>query len=89
MTDSKRWEADRSYDKHMDLLSKAPKNQGCIRKPAIPFTADQRPPDMLHMKKGIISKLINQVVDWTLLHHREEALIGEMKKHKIPFVYIF
>ena len=43
------------------------------------------PPDILHMKKGIISKLMNQVVDWVILQGKEEALLGQMKEHKIPF----
>ena len=67
-------------------MSKNGQHKGCICAPAFPFGADQCPPDMLHMKKGIISKLVNQVVDWTILQHREEALMSEMKKHKIPFV---
>ena len=50
--------------------------------------AENSPPDMLHLKKGIISKLVNQLVDWTLLQHREEALLSEMRKHRIPFVYV-
>ena len=54
--------------------------------PALPFDADHYLPDMLHMKKGIITKLVNQLVDWSLVQKREEALMSEMKKHKIPFV---
>ena len=77
---------DRNYEKHLELLGKTGKCLGCIRTPALPLDAEQCPPDMLHLKKGIISKLLNQVVDWTLLQHREEFLISEMKKHKIPFV---
>ena len=53
------------------------------------FNAQHCPPDMLHLKKGIISKLITQVVDWTIAQRREEDLLAEMKRHKIPFVYVF
>ena len=70
----------------MELLEKGSKCQGCIQKPAIPFPADQGPPDMLHLKKGIISKLVNQLVDWSLLQHREEDLLCKMRNHKIPFM---
>ena len=70
----------------MELVKKATQCKGCIRKPAIVIDSDQCPPDMLHLKKDIISKLVNQLVDWTLLQHTEEALLCEMKKHKIPFV---
>ena len=86
-SDHPKWDLDRSYDKHIELLKRAgQEHQGCIREPALPFGAQHCPPDLLHMKKGIISKLLNQVVDWTLLQYREEALLSEMKKHKIPFV---
>ena len=54
---------DRNYDKHLELLGKTGKCLGCIRTPALPLDAEQCPPDMLHLKKGIISKLLNQVVD--------------------------
>ena len=80
------WTVARNYDKHMELLHKAGKSQGCVCEPALPFDAQQSPPDMLHLKKGIISKLLNQIVNWTLLQHREDYLLSEMKKHKIPFM---
>ena len=81
------WTIERNYDKHVELLHKAGSSQGCVHEPALPFDAEQSPPDMLHLKKGIISKLLNQVVDWTLLQHREDCLLSEMKRHKIPFMY--
>ena len=76
----------RNYNKHLELLNNTSHSQGCIHMPAFPFDAENYLPDMLHMKKGIITKLVNQLVDWTLIQKRE-ALLAEMKKHKIPFVY--
>ena len=46
------------------------------------------PPDILHMKKGIITKLVNQLVDWTMAQGNENKLIDQMKKNKIPFTYV-
>ena len=83
------WTLSRNHEKHLKLLQQQGLQcQGCIQKPAIPFEADQCPPDMLHLKKGIISKLVNQFVDWAIVQHREEALMCEIKKHKISFTCI-
>ena len=46
------------------------------------------PPDILHMKKGIILKLLNQVVDWVVIQGKERMLMEQMKEHKIPFMYV-
>ena len=78
----------RTKKKHLELLEKGSNCQGCICQPAIPFEAEQCPPDMLQMKKGIIMKLVNQVVDWAIVQNREEALLFEIKRHKIPYVYV-
>ena len=84
--DHEEWPVERTYNKHMDLLNKGKKCRGCIRPPALCFNCDQYPPDMLHLKKGIISKLVNQLVDWCLIQGNESALLSEMKRHRIPFV---
>ena len=60
--------------------------KGCIRKPVMKIQPTQCPLDILHMKKAIISKLMNQVVDWVILQGKEEKLLAQMKEHKIPFM---
>ena len=60
-------------------------NKGYIREPLLKVDASSCPPDMLHMKKGIISKLVNQLVNWAIVQKREEKLMAEMKRHKIHF----
>ena len=59
---------------------------GCVRQPLIRFNAISCPPDMLHLKKGIITKLVSQLVEWALTQGAEDKLLDEMKFHKIPFV---
>ena len=59
--------------------------KGCIRKPVLQLEPTSCPPDLLHMKKGIILKLFNQLVDWVILQGKEKQLIDQMKLHKIPF----
>ena len=70
----------------MENLESKNISKGCIREPVMKFDIECCPPDMLHMKKGIITKLITQLVDWSILQKKEEILMNEMKFHKIPFV---
>ena len=80
------WKLERNYQQHVELLQKGSQCKGCIRMPILPFPVHHYPPDMLHLKKGIISKLVNQLVEWSILQGREQYLMSEMKKHSIPFV---
>ena len=73
----------------MNLLDGSKLKKGCIRKPVMQIEPTNCPPDTLHMKKGIITKLLNQVVDWVVLQGKESQLIAQMKEHKIPFMYDF
>ena len=59
--------------------------KGCIRIPVMDLEPTSCPPDVLHMKKAIISKLVNQLVDLAILQGKEKKLLEQMKKHKIPF----
>ena len=60
-------------------------NKSCIRRPLLHVDATSCPPDLLHLKKGIISKLLTQLVDWTVLQGREQALMQQIKAAKIHF----
>ena len=82
------WGIQRNYDSHIENMEGCKISKGCICKPVMPFNAESCPPDMLHMKKGIITKLINQLVDWSVLQKKEEVLTNQMKIHKIPFVCV-
>ena len=67
ISENKKWDLKRNYKKHLELLKDKSQSQGCIRMPALPFDAENYLPDMLDMKKGIISELVNQLVDWSLV----------------------
>ena len=69
----------------MQLMCDTKMKKGCIRKPLLQIEPTSCPLDLLHMKKGIISKLLNQLVDWVVLQGKEKQLIQQMKQHKIPF----
>ena len=79
------WPIERTYREHMNLMDSSKHKKGCIRKPVVQIEPTSCPPDVLYMKKGIISKLINQLVDWVILQGKEQVLLKEMKQHKIPF----
>ena len=59
--------------------------KGCIREPLVDIPVCNNPPDMLHLRKCVISKLISQLVDWVIIQGKEEKLLSEMKTNKIPF----
>ena len=85
-TDFTEWPIDRTNEEHDKLLSKSNDRKGCIRKKVMDIEPTCCPPDILHIKKkGIISKLLNQVLNWVILQGKEEKLIGQMKEHRIPF----
>ena len=67
---------------------KCTQNKSCIQKPVMNIEPSYCPPDILLIKKGIITKLVNQLVDWTLVQGNEKKLIEEMKKNRIPFMYV-
>ena len=71
----------------MHMMKDAETNKGCIREPLLQVDSSSCPPDILHMKKGIISKLVNQLVNWSIVQHREDKLLQEMKRNKIHFRY--
>ena len=69
----------------MSLINEKKVRKGCIHKPVLQIEPTHCPPDLLHMKKGIISKLVNQLVDWVIIQRKERMLMQQMKEHKIPF----
>ena len=66
-------------------MESSKERKGCVRRPLLKLEPTACPPDMLHMKKGIISKLLNQVVDWIVIQGNEKKLMSQMQDHKIPF----
>ena len=86
-SDKKEWGIERTISAHLTLMCDRKEKKGCVRKPVINVEPKYCPPDFLHMKKGIITKLLDQLVDWVVSQHKENQLIDQMKHHKIPFTY--
>ena len=68
-------------------MESSKEKKGCIRRPLIKLDATSCPPNMLHLKKGLITKLMNQIVDWSVIQGNEHKIIDQMRQHKIPFTY--
>ena len=85
LTDFTEWPISRNYNAHINMMNDTANNKGCIRQPLLQVDASCCPPDVLHMKKGIVTKLVNQLVNWAVVQNREHLLLAEIKKHKIHF----
>ena len=83
-TDIPEWKISRTFEEHLQNMGKTLK-KGCVRQPLLQVDSTCCPPDILHMKKGIISKLVNQLVNWAIVQNREDKLIDEMTRNKIHF----
>ena len=60
ISDKDQWTIKRTIENRANSLGKDP-NYGNVRRPLLDLDPKQCPPDLLHMKKGVISKLLNQV----------------------------
>ena len=60
---------------------------GQIRKPLLNLDAIDCPPDILHMRKAIYSKLLDQVVLFAISQKHQYKLIQEMERIGINFRY--
>ena len=60
---------------------------GQIRPPLLKLDAINFPPDMLHMRKAIYSKLLDQIVEFAIGQQKEEKLVEEMNRIGIKFMY--
>ena len=59
------WGIERSNEKRQELMGQS-NPKGYSREPLIHLEPSSCPPDLLHMKKGVILKQINQVFQFTL-----------------------
>ena len=56
------WPIQRNNQKRTDLQGDRNNDFGYIRDPLMDIEAESCPPDLLHMKKGVLTKLVTQVV---------------------------
>ena len=62
LSDSKQWHISRTKHERTQILSsKVKDNLGYLRPPLLDLEPSQSIPDFLHMKKGVINRLLNQV----------------------------
>ena len=75
-TEHPEWLVVRTYAEHISLMEDSKNKKGCIRKLVMQIEPTQCPPDLLHMKKKNITKLLNQVVDWVIIQGKEHKLVA-------------
>ena len=56
------WTIQRNSNRRQQLQGDRQNNMGYIRDPLIDIEPNSCPPDLLHMKKGVLTKMVNQVV---------------------------
>ena len=56
---------------------------GYVNIPLISLEPKCCPPDILHMKKRIISRQINQVLEWVICQGKTEQFQNELKSKNI------
>ena len=58
---------------------------GQVREPLLHIDAIDCPPDILHMRKAIYSKLLDQIVTFSICQKRQDALLAEMERIAVKF----
>ena len=61
---------------------------GQVREPLLHIDAINCPPDILHMRKAVYTKLLDQVVMFCICQKRQNDLIKEMERIGVKFRYI-
>ena len=62
--------------------------KGQVREPLLHIDAIDCPPDILHMRKAIYTKLFDQVVTFSICQKRQKNLILELERIGIKFRYL-
>ena len=62
-------------------------NKGYVKPPLLRIEPECCPPDHLHMRRSLIDRLLNQVIQWALQQDNEHKLLAEMKRIHLPFKY--
>ena len=63
------WPIQRSLQEHDENVGKR-NPRGCIREPLIKIEAINSPPDHLHMRRAIITRLLNQVLKIKFVYYK-------------------
>ena len=75
------WNISRNRDRRKQLLGENI-HKGYINEPIVDLDPIRCPPDILHMKKRIIAKQLDQVLEWVICQGKTEEFKDELKaKH--------
>ena len=76
------WKITRNKDRRSQLVGQT-KHQGHINEPIVNIEPIRCPPDILHMKKRIIAKQLDQVLEWVICQGKTEEFKDELKAKNI------
>ena len=76
------WPIQRTLIRQTDLLGKS-NCMGYVTVPLIHIEPKCCPPDILHMKKRILSRQIDQVLEWVICQGKTEIFQDELKSKNI------
>ena len=81
------WTVTRDTNLSRHLLSQT-NCMGQVREPLLHIDAIDCPPDILHMRKAVYSKLLDQIVTFSIAQKHQDKLLQEMARIGINFRYI-
>ena len=76
------WPIQRSLQRQQELIGKS-QPMGYINPPLIAIEPSLCPPDILHMKKRIISRQLDQVLEWVICQGKTEIFQQELISNNI------
>ena len=80
------WTVTRDTHLARHLLSQA-NSMGQLREPLLHVDAIDCPPDILHMRKAVYTKLLDQIVTFSIAQKHQDKLLQEMTRIGINFRY--
>ena len=78
------WTVTRDRNLSRVLLTQS-NNMGQVREPLLHIDAIDCPPDILHMRKAVYSKLLDQIVTFSIMQKHHEKVVQEMTRIGINF----
>ena len=78
------WPIQRTVELGSRLITHADK-KGQIRQPLLKIDAINCPPDILHMQRAIYTKLLDQVIQFSINQNRKKKLEDEMDRIGVKF----
>ena len=60
-------------------------HKGYVREALIKIDAENCPPDHLHLRRSLINRLLNQVIEWSIVQSSQNKFLEEMNRIQVQF----